>query len=78
MTDMARGHYSPVWTGLTGTIRRVLEQITRRRGRPPAAGVREPRRPKPGPPALAVALDEPRSGLHRWIKLIGRDGRDPV
>jgi hypothetical protein len=35
--------------------------------RPPLVGVREPRRPKPGLPAAAVALKEPRA--MRWIKL---------
>jgi hypothetical protein len=41
---------------------RWLSRYSRgRRSRPPAVGVREPRRPKPTLPAAAIALDEPRT-----------------
>lgn len=78
MTDMARGHRNPIWDALSGPTRWVFDRIRRRRPLPPMAGVREPLRPKPTLPALAVALDEPRAGLHRWIKLIGRRDSDTV
>jgi hypothetical protein len=51
--------------------RAVVDRVMRWRGRPPEeAGVREPRRPKPTPPAAAVALAEPstRPRRLRWIK----------
>jgi hypothetical protein len=50
--------------------RAVADRVMRWRGRPPElAGVREPRRPKPTPPAAAVALAEPRTRPRhlRWI-----------
>jgi hypothetical protein len=58
---------NPVWIALTAPSRWILS-ITRRRirrngggrRRPPFAGVREPRRPKPTLPAAAMALREPR------------------
>lgn len=37
--------------------------------KPEAAGVREPRRPKPTLPAAAVALAEPRTEIRRRIRL---------
>jgi len=40
-----------------------------RRSRPQAAGVREPRRPRPTLPAAAVALAEPRTQLRHRIRL---------
>ena len=76
MTDMARGHANPPWIALTWPARWVVDRIKRWHRRPPTAGVREPRRPKPSLPSLAVALDEPRSGLHRWVKLTGRRDND--
>jgi hypothetical protein len=51
--------------------RAVVDRVMRWRGRPPEeAGVREPRRPKPTPPAAAVALAEPPTRLRRlrWNK----------
>ena len=78
MTGMARGNSNPVWDALTGRTRWVFDRIRRRRPLPPMAGVHEPRRPKPTLPALAVALDEPRGGLRRRIKLIGRRDSDTV
>jgi hypothetical protein len=40
-----------------------------RPSRPPEAGVREPRRPKPILPAAAIALAEPRTEVRRLIRL---------
>ncbi|MBV9450606.1 MAG: hypothetical protein JO345_32425 [Streptosporangiaceae bacterium] len=57
---------------MTRVIQRFIDLIRRRwrRSRPPEAGVREPRRPRPTLPAAAVALDEPRTliriRLRRW------------
>jgi hypothetical protein len=58
---------------LSGTRWR-LRLFKRWRRRPPIeeAGVREPRRPKPTLPAAAVALDEPRTEVRRWLKLTTR------
>jgi hypothetical protein len=56
---------------LARVTRAVVDRVMRWRGHPPElAGVREPRRPKPTPPAAAVALAEPRTGLRRlrWIR----------
>jgi hypothetical protein len=53
-------------------VRRLLDPIRHWRWRPPAAGVREPRRPRPTLPAAAVALTEPRTGLKRRIRLVTR------
>jgi hypothetical protein len=57
---------NPVWIALTAPARWLIA-LTRRRSRhggggrrPPYAGVREPRRPKPTLPAGAIALPEPR------------------
>jgi hypothetical protein len=56
---------SPVWIALTAPARWLLDRASGlgRQGRtgPPAAGVREPRRPKPGLPSGSVALAEPRA-----------------
>ena len=57
----------PLWIALTAPARWLLDRIRpragSRRGRggngPPGAGVREPRRPLPDPPAGAMALPEP-------------------
>jgi hypothetical protein len=55
---------------LARMTRAVVDRVMRWRGRPPElAGVREPRRPKPTPPAAAVALAEPRDGLRRLRRL---------
>jgi hypothetical protein len=50
-------------------MRLLFDRLTHRGHRPPRAGVREPRRPRPTLPAAAVALDEPRTGLKRRIRL---------
>ena len=58
---------NPLWIALTAPARWLLDRIKpragRRRGRggngPPEAGVREPRRPLPDPPAGAMARPEP-------------------
>ena len=57
---------NPLWIALTAPARWLLDRIkpcAGRRGRggngPPGAGVREPRRPLPDPPAGAMALPEP-------------------
>jgi len=58
---------NPLWIALTAPARWFLDRIRPRaggrRGRggngPPGAGVREPRRPLPDPPAGAMALPEP-------------------
>jgi hypothetical protein len=61
----------PVLIAMTAPERWAIDQVRslsaggrgfgRRRGnRPPPAGVREPRRPRPGAPAGAIALAEPK------------------
>ena len=67
--DMTREPVSEVWRGMAGWLRRLFDRLTHRGHRPPRAGVREPRRPRPNLPAAAVALDEPRTGLKRRIRL---------
>src|ERR1700741_1898691 len=62
----ANGH------GLAVVLHWVRSHLPRWPRRPPAVGVREPRRPKPTLPAAAVALKEPRTGLMHWIKLGNR------
>jgi hypothetical protein len=60
---------------LNAAIRSVTDRVRRWRGQPPPeeAGVREPRRPRPSPPAAGIALHEPRIALYRrWMKR--RDG----
>ena len=58
---------NPLYIALTAPARWLVDRADglgrgRWRGRrPPAAGVREPRRPKPGLPSGAVALAEPRT-----------------
>ena len=56
---------NPLWIALTAPARWLLDRASGlgRQGRPgpPAAGVREPRRPKPGLPSGSVALAEPRA-----------------
>jgi hypothetical protein len=65
---------NPVLIAVTAPERWALDQVRglnrggrgfgRRRGTlPPPAGVREPRRPKPGAPAGAIALVEPKQEL---------------
>jgi hypothetical protein len=54
---------NPLWIALTAPARWLGDRVSGfgRRGwrGPPAAGVREPRRPKPGLPGGSVALAEP-------------------
>jgi hypothetical protein len=58
---------NPLWLALTAPARWFLDRIRPRAGSrrggggngPPGAGVREPRRPLPDPPAGAMALPEP-------------------
>jgi len=58
-------------------LRWVLARLRHwRRRRPPPAGVREPRRPRPTLPAAAVALEEPTTRTARWIRLVSRRGDD--
>jgi hypothetical protein len=56
---------NPLWIALTAPARWLLDRasVFGRRGwpGPPAAGVREPRRPKPALPSGSVALAEPRA-----------------
>jgi hypothetical protein len=61
-----------VLTALLQWLRDLLNN--RRPSRPPEVGVREPRRPKPTLPAAAIALAEPRTEVHRVIRL--RNVRD--
>jgi hypothetical protein len=70
--SMRRERRYSVWTALTSPVRWIADQVKRWRQRPPEAGVREPRRPKPTPPTGAIALAEPRVDLRRWIKLTSR------
>jgi hypothetical protein len=57
------------WRGAARSVRRFFDRLTKRGRRPPLAGVREPRRPRPTLPAAAVALEEPRTALKRRIRL---------
>jgi hypothetical protein len=57
---------NPLWIALTAPSRWLLDRASGYRhqgwrGSPPAAGVREPRRPKPSLPSAAIALAEPRT-----------------
>jgi hypothetical protein len=55
---------------LTAAMQWVKDRLRRGRpSRPPEAGVREPRRPKPTLPAAAIALAEPHTQVRRWIRL---------
>jgi hypothetical protein len=73
---MGREHRQSVWTMLTAPVRWAVSRVWRRRERPPEAGVREPRRPRPPLPAGAVALAEPKVGVRRWVKLVNRRDKD--
>jgi hypothetical protein len=75
--DMTRLKRDPVQNALTDLARSATDRVKRWRGHPPEKeGVREPRRPKPSQPGAAVALAEPRTGPHRWIRLTGRRDAD--
>jgi hypothetical protein len=73
---MERGRRNPVVVALAAAIRWASDLARRRKPEPPLAGVREPRRPKPTLPAAAIALDEPRTEVRQWIRLISRRDRD--
>ena len=66
---MTQGFVSTGWHGAAGWLRGLYERLTHRGQRPPRAGVREPRRPRPTLPAGAVALEEPRTAVKRRIRL---------
>lgn len=66
---MTREPLARAWRDVTGRMRLLFDRLTHRGHRPPRAGVREPRRPRPTLPAAAVALDEPRTALKRRIRL---------
>jgi hypothetical protein len=70
--DMAHVASTPAWHRLVTVLQRLIDRLTRRGRRPPPAGVREPRRPRPTLPAAAVALAEPPT--RRRIRLIRRRG----
>ena len=63
-----------MWSFLTSRLRWLRGRFGP--GKPPAAGVREPRRPRPTLPAAAVALAEPRIRhrvrLTRWLREHGQ------
>lgn len=61
---------------LSATVRWARQLPGRRPQPPPEAGMREPRRPRPTLPAAAIALDEPRTEVRRWIKLTNRRDTD--
>jgi hypothetical protein len=71
---MASVPLSPAWHRVISVLQQLLSRLTRRGRRPPLAGVREPRRPRPTLPAGAVALAEPRTERRRRIKLTRRRG----
>lgn len=70
MAGMGPGYRNAIWVALSAPVRWARRDPRRWRRQPPEAGVREPRRPKPTLPAAAVALDEPRTEVRRWIKLL--------
>jgi hypothetical protein len=72
--DMALTSLSAAWEHAVAGLRRLFERLTHRGRRPPLAGVREPRRPRPTLPSAAVALAEPRTARQRRIKLTRRRG----
>jgi hypothetical protein len=70
---------NPLWIALTAPTRWLLGRaggLGPRRQRPPDAGVREPRRPKPGLPGGSVALAEPRAAPI-IARLLGTVSRGP-
>jgi hypothetical protein len=73
---MEQGRRNLVVAALDAAARWARDYRSRWRRRPPAAGVREPRRPKPTLPAAAIALAEPRTDRRLWIKLISRRDTD--
>jgi len=75
--DMTRPRRHPARRSLAA-LHWVLDHLPKWRKRPPTAGVREPRRPKPTLPGAAVALKEPRTSLMHWIKLGTQRGDDQM
>jgi hypothetical protein len=71
---MAPGRRNVVWIWVTALGRWATGYAGRRKQRPPAAGVREPRRPKPTLPTAAIALAEPRTDVRRRIRLVNLRG----
>jgi hypothetical protein len=71
---MALTGLSAAWEPVAAALRRLVDRLTHRGRRPPLAGVREPRRPRPTLPAAAVALAEPRTARRRRIRLTHRRG----
>ena len=69
---MTQGRVTGACHGAAGWLRMLFDRLTHRGRRPPLAGVREPRRPRPTLPAAAVALAEPRTALWRRIRLTRR------
>lgn len=75
---MGQGRNNPAVVAVSAAVRWAMAYSMRWRRPPPEeVGVREPRRPKPTLPAVAVALDEPRTHVRRWIKLINLRDTDP-
>ena len=72
--DMTLTSLSLAWEHTVAGWRRLFERLAHRGRKPPLAGVREPRRPRPTLPAAAVALAEPRTARQRRIKLTRRRG----
>ena len=72
--DMTLTSLSLAWEHTVAGWRRLFERLAHRGRRPPPAGVREPRRPRPTLPSAAVALAEPRTARQRRIKLTRRRG----
>jgi hypothetical protein len=72
--NMTLTSLSLAWEHTVAGWRRLFERLAHRGRRPPPAGVREPRRPRPTLPAAAVALAEPRTARQRRIKLTRRRG----
>jgi hypothetical protein len=73
---MGQAHRNPVLVMVSAALRWAREHPRRPKRQPPDAGVREPRRPRPTLPAAAVALEEPRTQVRRWIKLVTRRDAD--
>lgn len=75
---------NPLWIALTAPARWLLDRAggsgrRRRWHRPPDAGVREPRRPRPGLPGSSVALAEPRTQpvVARLLGVVSRGPHQP-
>jgi hypothetical protein len=76
MAHMGQGYRNAITKALTAPVRWARDYQHRGRQQPPEAGVREPRRPRPTLPAAAIALDEPRTEVRRWIRLTNRRDTD--